>query len=113
MTQRCQHHTPEPWHDFDGTPLKFEDGDYVRIDISDNPARATELPFLEGYVRGYDTSERDGISSVAYELFKVGHNPLRWVREKFLSLTPGQFGINHGKGAHGNGESCHLCGANL
>jgi hypothetical protein len=116
--RECRHgqnlnKNPGPWEDFDGSPLKFADGDYVRIDTSKHPESAASLPFLSGYVRGYDLSMIEGVGSAAYELFKVGHNPLCWVKEEFLVLTPGQFGISHGKGAHTNGESCHLCGANL
>lgn len=73
------------WTAPDGTPLKFQRGDYVRIDTTDRPDRAHTLPFLSGYVQGYDLLEQsDGTWSVAYELHKMGHNPLCYVREKFL-----------------------------
>lgn len=72
------------WRDPNGDPLQFQDGDCVRIDTSSNPDRANSLPFLEGYVRGYNLSGIDGVYSAAYELFRMGHNPLRWVRETVL-----------------------------
>ncbi len=100
------------WAHGDGTPLKFQNGDYVAIDTTEYPAALASLPFTSGYIRGYNLSTVNGISSVAYELFKVGHNPLCYVREEFLDLAPSQFGVRHGKGAHGNGRGCALCGAN-
>lgn len=102
--------TGTEWTLPDGTPLMYQDGDHVEIETA-NPAA---MPFVTGYVRGYTaTIPDDGEASVAYELFNVGNNPLRWVREDRLKKTSGRFGIRHGRGAHGNGESCHLCGANL
>lgn len=95
----------EIWRDFDGNPLKFQNGDYVRIDISSNLDQAYSLPFREGYVRGYDLSEADGVCSAAYELFKAGDSPLRWVREKFLEKVPELLPHTcHGK-------ICGLCGS--
>jgi hypothetical protein len=80
------------WTDPLGNPLAFQNGDYVRIDTSGHPQRAYTLPFLEGYIRGYDLHvvEVGGITtcSAAYELFKMGHSPLQWVREKYLSKAP-------------------------
>jgi hypothetical protein len=97
-----------------GEKLKFQDGDFVRIDISSNPEAATMLPFLSGYVRGYDASIEDGApAKVGYALFKVGHNMLVGVKEERLVKAPSQFGITHGQGAHQDGRACHLCGANL
>jgi hypothetical protein len=75
----------EVWRDLDGNPLKFQDGDYVQIETASNPARVHTLPFLEGYVRGYNISEDGRGVSVAYELFKMGHSPLQFVREEFLT----------------------------
>ncbi|MFE0472631.1 hypothetical protein ACFW2V_13550 [Streptomyces sp. NPDC058947] len=92
------------WRDPDGNPLKYQDGDYVRIDISSNPARASGLPFLEGYVRGYNLMGVDGGYEAAYELFRVGANPLRWVREEFLSKTSELLPHEH------RGGFCGLCG---
>ncbi|MCP9209571.1 hypothetical protein [Streptomyces cucumeris] len=71
------------WRDPNGSPLKFQNGDYVRIDTSDRPERQYTLPFLNGYVRGYDLSGVDGAYECAYELFKMGA-VLPGVREKFL-----------------------------
>jgi hypothetical protein len=95
----------EVWRDPNGSPLKFQDGDYVRIDTSSNPDRMYTLPFLEGYVRGYDLVGIDGVYSAAYELFKMGDHPLRWVREEFLEKAPEL--IPH---AH-RGGFCGICGA--
>ena len=103
----------EVWTLPDGTPMTFQDGDYVEIDTTSNPEAATRLPFLSGYVRGYDMFTGDGVTSVAYELFKVGNNTLPGVREDRLRKVPAQFGIDHGRGAHGDGKMCALCGANL
>lgn len=74
------------WKHDDGTPLKFQDGDYVKIDISEHPERAYSLPFRSGYVRGYDISGPD--QSVGYQLVKMGHNPLEFVKEHFLTKIP-------------------------
>lgn len=102
--------TAPEWTLPDGTPLMYQDGDHVEIQTQD-PAG---VPFITGYVRGYTaTIEDGGEADVAYELFHEGHNPLRWVREKALNKTPGRFGTGHGRGAHGGGERCYLCGANL
>jgi hypothetical protein len=96
-----------------GQEMKFQDGDYVEIDISSNPETATRLPFLSGYVRGYDALVIEGEEpKVAYTLFKLGNNPLVGVREDRLKKVPAQFGIDHGRGAHGDGRACPLCGAN-
>lgn len=97
----------------DGKELKYQEGDFVRIDTSLNPEAATRLPFLSGYVRGFDALTRDGVTTVAYDLYSVGNNPLHGVREDRLIKTCGPFGIDHGRGAHLNGKSCALCGANL
>lgn len=96
-----------------GKPLAYQDGDYVEIDTSSNPEAASRLPFLSGYVRGYDAVTVDGMTSVAYDLYKVGNNLLHGVREDRLKKASGQFGINHGRGAHADGRACALCGANL
>lgn len=96
-----------------GERLAYQDGDYVRIDTSANPTAATFLPFVSGYVRGFDASTMDGVTSVAYELYSVGNNPLHGVREDRLKKAVSPFGIGHGRGAHGDGRMCHLCGANL
>lgn len=104
----------DEWELPNGEKLKFQSGDFVRIDTSSNPEAAGRLPFLSGYVRGYDALIEDGApAKVAYELFKVGHNMLVGVREDRLVKAPSQFGITHGRGAHGDGKACHLCGANL
>lgn len=98
----------------DGTPLKYQNGDHVTIDVDPGSPSALRLPFLSGYVRGYDAViENDGPAKVAYELHSVGNNPLRWVREEKLKPTPGRFGEGHGRGAHADGKPCHLCGANI
>lgn len=97
----------------DGKELKYQDGDHVGIDTSSNPEAATRLPFLSGYVRGYDALTEDGTTTVTYELYNVGNTPLHGVREDRLSKKPGPFGIGHGRGAHDDGKSCALCGANL
>lgn len=100
--------TETEWALPDGTPLKYQDGDHVEIQ-TDDPA---SVAFTSGYVRGYTaTIPDDGEASVAYRLFSVGNRPLEWAREEFLKKTPGRFGISHGRGAHGRGENCHLCGA--
>lgn len=108
--------TSNLWLDFDGKPLEFQDGDYVRIDVADYPEAAASLPFLEGYVRGYDLSRWDGQNgsggAAAYELYRLGDNPLRWVRQEFLTPAPPPFGEGHGRGAHQDGTRCDLCGAN-
>lgn len=104
--------TDEIWSLPDGTPLKFQDGDYVRIDVDPGSPSALRLPFLGGYVRGYDAVIEDGgPAKVAYALFKVGNNLLNGVREDRLILASPQFGEGHG--AHPDGRACHLCGANL
>lgn len=103
----------EVWALPEGEELKYQDGDYVEIVMSGNPEAASRLPFLSGYVRGYDALTVDGEASVTYELFKVGNNPLNGVREDRLRKVPGQFGITHGRGAHDDGKACPLCGANL
>jgi len=95
----------EGWRDSNGDPLKFQDGDYVRIDTSSNPDRAHTLPFLEGYVRGYDLLGVDGVYSAAYELFKMGHNPLRWVREDVLDKVAEA--LPH---TCPTGRECGICG---
>ena len=94
----------EGWRDPNGDPLKFQDGDYVRIDTSSNPDRAHVLPFLEGYVRGYDLSGADGVYSAAYELFQMGHNPLCWIREGVLTKVPEA--LPHSC----QGRVCGICG---
>lgn len=94
----------EVWRDPNGNPLKFQDGDYVRIDTSSNPDQAYSLPFLEGYVRGYDLSGVDGVYSAAYELFKMGHNPLCWVREYALNK------VNEALPHTCHGRVCGICG---
>jgi hypothetical protein len=97
----------------DGTPLKYQDGDYVRIDVEPGSPSALRLPFLGGYVRGYSAVIGDGgPAKVAYALFKVGHNLLNGVREEKLLPAHPQFGDGHGRAAHQGGEVCHLCGAN-
>jgi hypothetical protein len=98
----------------DGTPLKFQYGDHVTIDVDPGSPSALRLPFLSGYVRGYDAVIEDGGSAlVAYTLYSVGNNPLHGVKEERLKKTVGRFGIGHGQGAHADGKACHLCGANL
>jgi hypothetical protein len=97
----------------EGGELKYQDGDFVRIDITSNPEAAYSLPFLSGYVRGYDALTVDGKTSVAYGLYSVGNHPLNGVREDRLVRAVSPFGIGHGRGAHGDGKACHLCGANL
>lgn len=98
----------------DGTELVYQDGDHVTIDIDPGSPSALRLPFLSGYVRGYDAViEDDGPAKVAYTLYSVGNNPLIGVREDRLKKTVSRFGIGHGRGAHGDGKACHLCGANL
>lgn len=102
--------TTNEWMLPDGTPLKYQDGDHVEIETMDPAA----LPFISGYVRGYTATIMDGgKADVAYELFNVGNNPIKYVREDRLKKTFSRFGIDHGRGAHGGGEACHLCGANL
>lgn len=106
-------------HEDDGTPLKFQDGDFVRVT---NPSAPYELPFYRGYVRGYDIStvtEDDGpflkeTVSVGYELYRMGHNPLCWVPEERLELdeVPDFDDGTHGKN-HTEGAVCHLCGYGL
>lgn len=91
------------WLNGSGKPLKFQDGDHVRIDVSHNPAHS--LPFLTGYVRGYSVSGYAGKESVAYELYRMGHPPLCWVREKFLILVPES--LPH---KHYPERSCRICG---
>lgn len=98
----------------DGTPLKFQYGDHVTIDVDPGSPSALRLPFLSGYVRGYDAVIEDGgPAKVAYTLYSVGNNPLHGVKEERLKKTVGRFGIGHGQGAHADGKACHLCGANL
>ena len=97
-----------------GDELVYQDGDHVEIDLSSNPEAATRLPFISGYVRGYDAVIEDGgPAKVAYTLYNVGNNLLVGVREDRLKKTVSRFGIGHGRGAHGDGKACHLCGANL
>lgn len=92
------------WTDSNGNPLKFQEGDPVRIDTSSNPAHG--LPFTSGYVRGYNLQVQEGSgTSVAYELYRMGHHPLRWVKEEFLSLAPDPH-----KHAHPSGRKCQICG---
>lgn len=105
--------TGDVWTLPEGQELKYQDGDYVEIDLSSNPDAVFRLPFVSGYVRGYDALTVDGETSVTYSLFKVGNNVLNGVREDRLKKVPGQFGIAHGRGAHGDGRECALCGANL
>lgn len=100
------------WEAPEGMPLRFQDGDFVRIDTSSNPEAATRLPFLSGYVRGFDAMTADGVTTVAYELYSIGNNPLHGVREDRLNPAPAPFGSGHGRGAHGDGKRCDLCGAN-
>lgn len=96
----------------DGTPLKYQRGDYVRIDVEPGSPSALRLPFLSGYVRGYSAViEDDGPAKVAYSLFKLGNNLLNGVREEKLIPAPAQFDASHG--VHPDGKPCHLCGANL
>jgi hypothetical protein len=96
----------EVWVDFDGNPLKFQYGDYVRIDISSNPARAHGVPFLEGYVRGYSLSQvSDRTCSAAYELFQLGNPPLRYVLEGVLVRAEER--LPH---SCPSGRECPLCG---
>lgn len=97
----------------EGGELKYQDGDFVRIDTSSNPEAATRLPFLSGYVRGFEALTEDGVTSFTYTLYSVGNNPLVGVREDRLIKTAGPYGIGHGRGAHADGKSCALCGANL
>lgn len=99
--------------EIDGKELTYQDGDFVRIDTSSNPEAVFRLPFLSGYVRGYDASTVDGETSVAYTLYSVGNHPLHGVREDRLIKTCGPFGIDHGRDMHGDGKACALCGANL
>lgn len=100
------------WELPDGTPLKYQNGDYVQVDIDPGSASALRLPFLSGYVRGYDaTIEDGGPAKVAYSLFKVGNNLLVGVKEERLIPAAPQFGDSHG--VHADGKPCHLCGANL
>lgn len=93
------------WRMPNGGPLRFQSGDYVRIDTTDRPDRAYTLPLTEGYVRGYDLSEVDGVYKVAYELFKMGHSPLRWVREDVLTKVAEA--LPHTCPA---GRECGICG---
>jgi hypothetical protein len=96
----------------DGTPLKYQDGDYVRIDVDPGSASALRLPFLSGYVRGYGaTVEDNGPTWVTYTLFKVGNNLLVGVKEERLVPVAPQFDESHG--AHADGRACSVCGANL
>ena len=99
--------------EIDGKELKYQDGDYVRIDISSNPEAAFRLPFLSGYVRGFDALTVDGETSVSYTLYNIGNNPLHGVREDRLIRATGGFGIHHGRDMHADGKACGLCGANL
>lgn len=91
------------WLNGAGQPLKFQDGDYARIDVSHNPAHG--LPFLSGYVRGYDLSGVTGHESVAYELYRMGHHPLQWVKEEFLA--PASEDVPH---KHYGTRRCGICG---
>lgn len=92
----------EIWRDPKGNPLKFQDGDYVRIDLTSG---RHIFPFLEGYVRGYDLCGTGDAYEVAYELFKMGHNPLRWVKEEVLTPAPPLVPHEHRKAG-----SCGICG---
>jgi len=71
------------WRGPDGQPLKFQEGDCVQIDTSRNLSQVYDLPFLKGYVRGYNISG----DSVAYELFWMGAW-LRFVKEDCLDKIP-------------------------
>jgi hypothetical protein len=99
--------------EIDGKELKYQDGDYVRIDTSSNPEAASWLPFLSGYVRGFDASTVDGETTVAYTLYSIGNNPLHGVYEDRLVRAVGAYGIHHGRNMHDDGNACGLCGANL
>jgi hypothetical protein len=94
----------EVWRDPNGNPLKFQSGDYVRIETSSNPEAGSRLPFREGYVRGYSLSGVGGVYGAAYELFKMGDPPLRWVREGFLEKVPELIPHVH------HGGFCGICG---
>lgn len=91
----------ETWRLPDGRPMKFQDGDYVRIEASDPHA----LPFLSGYVRGFDMWTDGEEVSVAYELFKMGHNALVGVKEEVLAPATPPLG-NHTC----VGRICGICG---
>lgn len=93
----------------DGTPMRFQDGDHVRIDTTG--VGRTSLPFVTGYVRGYDAVTTDGITRVGYTLYNLGNPELHGVKEEKLTPSLPPFGEPCGKG-HGI-VSCHLCGANL
>lgn len=109
----------ETWLGSDGLPLEFQDGDYVRVDLSvAKPTTVYDLPFLEGYVRGFDISTVDGVDSVAYYLFKVGHNLMGAVREEVLKIAKSPYGSVHDRGGHeqvalrfhAGKRDCGLCG---
>lgn len=91
----------EIWRDPNGVKLKFQDGDYVRINASE-PDR---LQFLSGYVRGYDLFGIDDEYSAAYELHRMGHSPLQWVKEEALEKVPEQMPHTC------HGEVCGICGS--
>lgn len=94
------------WTDFDGNRLTFQNGDYVRI----NTPAGTALPFLSGYVRGFNLSDAGTGTKVAYELYKMGNNPLRYVKEECLERTSPPFDPGHAARVHAPGLVCGLCG---
>lgn len=96
----------EIWRDPNGSPLKFQDGDYVRIDTSSHPERASRLPFLAGYVRGYDAFISDAGADVGYELFSMGNPRLHGVKEEVLEKAPDPF-----SGHVCYGGVCGICGS--
>lgn len=93
------------WRDPNGKPLKFQDGDYVRIETEGRGDCV--LPFLSGYVRGCELYGAEGVCSASYDLFKMGESPLPGtVREEVLIKAPDPF-----PGHVHHGRVCGICGS--
>lgn len=101
--------TETEWILPNGMPLRFQDGDHVKIETKDPAA----LRFTNGYVRGYEILTNGDDVDVTYGLYSVGNHPQVGVREDRLIKIPGPFGASHGRDAHRDGKRCNLCGANV
>ncbi|MBD3004616.1 hypothetical protein [Streptomyces sp. 5-10] len=88
----------------DGNPLKFQDGDRVKIN------RSPEYPGrIDGWVRGYELLQEDGTSlEPTYDIYLSGDPLLCGVRESVLELQPPHMQQDHEHSV--NRSFCGICG---